>query len=160
MITLSKYIIISNFLFPKFTQPMESRFTNFFSYIKRSNKIKNYKYNSISFEKIENGEDKRTTVLIKNIPNSITKELFYGILDGVGNINYLYLPFNKQTNKNLGFAFVNMINYKNIINLYKRLTNYQFKEIEKPIEICYYKIQGRINLSKMFSKHLNNVSIN
>jgi protein phosphatase 1 regulatory subunit 42 len=139
---------------------MESRFTNFFSYIKRSNKIKNYKYNSISFEKIENGEDKRTTVLIKNIPNSITKELFYGILDGVGNINYLYLPFNKQTNKNLGFAFVNMINYKNIINLYKRLTNYKFKEIEKPIEICYYKIQGRINLSKMFSKHLNNVSIN
>jgi protein phosphatase 1 regulatory subunit 42 len=139
---------------------MESRFTNFFSYIKRSNKIKNYKYNSISFEKIENGEDKRTTVLIKNIPNSITKELFYGILDGVGNINYLYLPFNKQTNKNLGIAFVNMINYKNIINLYKRLTNYKFKEIEKPIEICYYKIQGRINLSKMFSKHLNNVSIN
>ena len=158
MLTLSKYLIISNFLFPKFTQPKESRFASFFSYIKKTNKIKNYKYYSISFEKIENGEDKRTTVIIKNIPNSITKESFYQILDGVGNINYLYLPFNKQTNKNLGFAFVNMINYKNIINLCKRLIEYQFKDIEKPIEIYYHKIQGRINLSKMFLKQLNDIN--
>ena len=33
------------------------------------------------------------------------------ILEGIGNINYLYLPFDKVMNRNLGFAFVNVVNY-------------------------------------------------
>ena len=155
MFSISKYDIISNFLFPKFNQPKESRFKIFFSSIQNvPQKAKTNNY-SISIEKIESGEDKRTTVLIKNIPNFISKDIFLKVLEGIGNINYLYLPFNKFTCKNLGYAFVNVVNYKNIINLYNRLTHYDFDEFEvgKSIEISYYKIQGRSNLCKMFLKN-------
>ena len=60
----------------------------------------------------------------------------------------------KFLNKNLGFAIINLVNYKSIINLCKRINEYNFNElkINKSIEVSYYKIQGKINLSKMFVK--------
>ena len=151
----TKYEIISNFLFPKFTQPKQSRFLKFFSSLSH-NHNDNIQFNhySISLEKIENGEDKRTSVIIKNIPNTLNKEKIKQILEGVGNINYLYLPFDKVMNRNLGFAFINVVNYKNIINLYHRLKEYNFEndEYKNSIEINYSKVQGKNNLSNMFAK--------
>jgi len=150
-----KYEIILKFLFPKFSHPKESRFLKFFSCI--SNKKRHFKYSnqlSICLEKIKNGEDKRTSIIIKNIPTTITKEYIKKILEGIGNINYFYLPFDKIMNRNLGFAYINVVNYKSILNLYKRLTEYNFEnhQLIEPIEICYSKIQGKNGLSQMFSK--------
>ena len=151
----TKYEIISNFLFPKFTQPKQSRFLKFFSSLSHYHND-NIQFNQylISLEKIENGEDKRTSVIIKNIPNTLNKEKIKQILEGVGNINYLYLPFDKVMNRNLGFAFINVVNYKNIINLYHRLKEYNFEndEYKNSIEINYSKVQGKNNLSNMFAK--------
>ena len=151
----TKYEILSDFLFPKFSHPKESRFIKDFT--KFSNKkITNNRFTNftISLEKIKNGEDKRTSIIIKNIPNSITKENIREILKGTGNINYLYVPFIQISKKNLGFAIINLVNYKSIINLYNRINEYKFNEfdINKSIEISYYKIQGKVNLSKMFVK--------
>ena len=149
----TKYEIISHFLFPKFSQPKESRFVKLFSL-----NFKNNKY-SISLEKIEKGEDKRTSVIIKNIPNKITKASIQEMLNGIGNINFIYLPFNKNTKKNFGFVIINVVNYKCIINLCKRIYEYNFNnfQIDKPIQVSYCKIQGKINLSKNISKnHKNN----
>ena len=151
----TKYEIISNFLFPKFTQPKQSRFLKFFSSLSHNNNHnKQFNEYSISIVKIENGEDKRTSVIIKNIPNTLNKENIKQILEGIGNINYLYLPFDKVMNRNLGFAFVNVVNYKNIINLYNRLKEFKFQndEFKNIIEINYSKVQGKNNLSKMFAK--------
>ena len=86
----NKYEIISHFLFPKFTQAKESRFINFFSSLSYKKKYNNHlNQYFISLEKIENGEDKRTSVIIKKIPNNLTKENMKQILEGIGNINYL-----------------------------------------------------------------------
>ena len=151
----TKYEILSDFLFPKFSHPKESRFIKDFSkYQKKKSTNKQFNNSTISFEKIKNGEDKRTSIIIKNIPNTITKEDIREILEGTGNINYLYVPFMKFLNKNLGFAIINLVNYKSIINLCKRINEYNFNElkINKSIEVSYYKIQGKINLSKMFVK--------
>ena len=106
-------------------------------------------------KKIENSEDKRTSVMIKNLPSSITKEHFKDILGDVGNINYMYLPYDKKNNKFLGFAFVNVVNYKTLIQIHKKLygkklDNYRMK---KNIEICYSKVQGKNELIQMFSKN-------
>ena len=71
----TKYEILLKLLFPKYSQPSQSRFVNSFSYLnnkKKSNKSQSSF--SISFEKIEKGEDKRTSIIIKNLPNSINKE--------------------------------------------------------------------------------------
>ncbi len=57
-------------------------------------------------------------------------------------INYLYLPFDKIMNRNLGFSYINIVNYKNLLNLYKRLTEYNIEnhQLIQPIEIFYSKI--------------------
>ena len=151
----TKYDILLKFLFPKFSQPIQSRFVNFFSFSNKNTINKNKVSFIISLEKIEKGEDKRTSIIIKNIPNSINKEYINEILLGVGNINYLYLPFDKYSNKNLGFAYVNVVNYRSIILLYNKLKEYKFDKfkMKKPIEIYYSKIQGKNELSKMFKKY-------
>ena len=151
----TKYEIISKLLFPKFSQPKESRFLKFFSSINDKNKNhKHFNHNWISIEKIENGEDKRTSVIIKNLPKILTKDNIKEILEGIGNINYLYLPYDKVINRNLGFAFINVVNYKNIINLFNRLIRYNFenKLFNDSIEVFYSKIQGKKALSESFAK--------
>ena len=153
----TKNEILLKFLFPQYSQPCESRFLKSFNKT-RNKKNKNetetnlYK---ISLDKIMNGEDKRTTIIIKNIPNNITKENINEILYGVGNFNFLYLPYDKYKKKNLGFAFVNMINYRSIIYLFNKLTNNKFETIEMKnnIEICYSKIQGKVSLRKILEKN-------
>ena len=54
------------------------------------------------------------------------------MLNGIGNINFIYLPFNKNTKKNFGFALINVVNYKCIINLCKRIYEFIF-QFDKPI---------------------------
>ena len=150
--------IIIELLFPRYAKVNHSRFISFFSDIpekKRSSVRTKKKSFNISIEKIENGEDKRTSVMIKNLPSSITKEHFRDILGDVGNINYVYLPYDKKNNKFLGFAFVNVVNYKTLIQIHKKLygkklDNFQMK---KNIEICYSKVQGKNELIQMFSKN-------
>ena len=137
----TKYEIISKLLFPKFSQPKESRFLKFFSSINDKNKNhKHFNHNWIS--------------IIKNLPKILTKDNIKEILEGIGNINYLYVPYDKVINRNLGFAFVNVVNYKNIINLYNRLIEYNFENmlLNDNIEVYYSKIQGKNALSKMFAK--------
>ena len=137
--------IIIELLFPRYVKVNHSRFISFFSDIseKKRNILKPKKKSlNISIEKIENSEDKRTSVMIKNLPSSITKEHFKDILGDVGNINYMYLPYDKKNNKFLGFAFVNVVNYKTLIQIHKKLNgkkldNYRMK---KNIEICYSKV--------------------
>ena len=150
--------ILMEFIFPRYNKVNYSRFISDFSekFEKRRNSFRSKKKSfSISLEKIENGEDKRTSVMIKNLPSSITKEHFKTILGDVGNINYVYLPFDKKKNKYLGFAFVNVVNSKTLIQIHnklygKKLDNYQMK---KNIEICYSKVQGKNELIQMFSKN-------
>jgi RNA recognition motif-containing protein len=151
----TKYEIISNLLFPKFSQTKESRFLKFFSSLSEKNKTqKHYNYYYISIENIEKGEDKRTSVVIQNLPKNLTKDNLKKILEGIGNINYLYLPYDKVINRNLGFAIINVVNYKNIINLYNRLIKYNFenKLFNDSIEVFYSKIQGKNALSESFAK--------
>lgn len=155
--------ILMEFIFPRYNKVNYSRFISDFSekFEKRRNSFRSKKKSfSISLEKIENGEDKRTSVMIKNLPSSITKEHFKTILGDVGNINYVYLPFDKKNNKILGFAFVNVINYKTILHLYHKLYGKKFEDFDmkKKIEICYSKVQGKNELIKMF-KYKDKVKI-
>jgi RNA recognition motif-containing protein len=151
---ITKNEIILQFLFPKYKPAIESRFITLF----QINKNKKINYNNysfeISFEKIINGEDKRTSVILKNIPFQMTKKDLYELLEGIGNINYLYLPFDKNSKQNLGFGYVNLVNFKNIINLCNKIKEYNLnnKNLKKNIEIFYSKYQGKLALSKMFEK--------
>jgi len=76
---------------------------------------KNSKKNSeISPIKIILGEEKRTTILIKNIPTLYKpKELLNELMKNElisGKFNYFYLPYNNEIHHNYGFAVINFIN--------------------------------------------------
>ena len=151
--------ILIEFLFPKFTRPLTSRFiSSFFPFEstkqflpKRSNKTI-----FISLDKILKGDDKRTSIMIKNLPSEVTKDYINEILSDIGNINYIYLPHEKHSKKNLGFAFVNVVNYKNIVKLYNKLNGTKLKDyqMKRPIEVCYSKIQGKEGLAQMFGRKM------
>lgn len=140
--------ILLELIFPRFARPSRSRFIS-----KSLQQIQARKTLIISTDKISRGEDKRTSILIKNLPEGLSKEYLCNILMQAGNVNYLYLPFDKKRNKFLGFAFVNLVNYKSILGVYELLNGKKLVHFpsEKSIELCYSKVQGKTELIKMFS---------
>ena len=156
----SRYEILLELIFTKFMSTKESRFAPLFDTMRvedASPKIRSKTF-TISLEKILKGEDKRTSVMIKNLPNDVNKDYINKILCDVGNINYVYLPYDKNSSRSLGFAFVNVVNYKNIIKLYNKLNGIKLENfnMKRPLEICYSKVQGKLGLSQMFVKKIIN----
>lgn len=143
------------FLYPNLSRPLTSRFTPYFldsSYktgpVERSSSKKKKKGKLfISMENIEIGTDQRTSIMIKNLPTEASKEKIFNWIKKLCKINYLYIPTNSR-NKILGFAFVNVENYKDISVIYKELNGKVINN--KKVEICYSKKQGVNSLTKSF----------
>jgi protein phosphatase 1 regulatory subunit 42 len=149
------YKNIVDLIFPSFEKPQESRFKNFFKeYGNRHFEEKILKLNGY---KIYTGEDKRTTILIKNIPKNMTKNQFKMILEKIANINYIYVPLFMLTRDNLRCAFVNVVNPKSIIDIYLKLRkiNFKYDNPNTRIEILYSNIQGRKELIDNFKEERN-----
>ena len=118
-----RYTIILNLLFSGFSNPQESRFVKFFSNDSSqsddstSSKKSAYKSLNIKSVNIENGKDKRTTIIIKNLPNDISKEELKSIIEPLGNINFIYIPLlikNKKITKKIKlkqkqFQYLNVV---------------------------------------------------
>ena len=131
----SHFFSKSNFLFPSLN-------------IAQKNKHKL----SISSESIALGTDTRTSVMIKNIPICISKEKIIKWIEMICEVNYIYIPLDQNGTKILGFSFVNVKNYKDIMKLCNVINNYVVNINNKKIEICYSKMQGASRLIKAFGK--------
>ena len=149
-----EYII--SLCFPKYEQKKESRFTNFFSkcnyYVTREeNKLE------LNGHKIFTGEDKRSTILIKNLPKTMTKNQLKLILEKIANINFIYIPLFMLTQDNLRCAFVNVVNPKSIIDIYLKLKklNFEYDNPNTKLEICYSYLQGKKALLDNFREERN-----
>ena len=161
-------------LFPNLSHPSQSRFHEFFKKLKELNKIqenndKKKNHNSykkskknkmeLNLYKIQNGMDKRTSLMIKNIPKGIDEINVIKWLQQLANLNYIFVPKDEFTNKILGFAFINVCNYMDILELIKRLAieesynniiNNNFINNRKKIEVIYSHKQGLKSLTKSF----------
>ncbi|CAE7815270.1 ML4, partial [Symbiodinium sp. CCMP2456] len=54
----------------------------------------------------------RTTVMLRNIPNNYTREMFLALLDDngfAGRYDFVYVPCDFRRQANLGYAFVNLV---------------------------------------------------
>ncbi len=164
--------LILRLIFPGFSYPSESRFVKYCyknnQDLKKISKKKSEKSLIIEPENIKNGNDKRTTIILKNLPDDISKEELKAIIEPLGNINFIYIPLlikNKNKYKNnLPCAYVNAINYKTIIKIFQKFQEIKLnadkgvynKDYSK-IEIFYSGTQGKkalINRFRLEKKYL------
>ena len=104
--------IILRLYFPQFNSPLSSRFQNYFNTLnKAENSKKKKKTTSIIIfpDKIMQGEDKRTSIVIKNIPRNVKKKDIRNMVEKYGNINFLTIAKDQERESYIK-AYLNMIN--------------------------------------------------
>ena len=142
--------ILLKLYFPQFTNPPNSRFESLFFILdkKKSNNASSY---IISPELVIQGLDKRTTLVLKNIPNNIKKYKIRNLIVKYGNINFLCIIPDSNF-LHLVSVYVNVINYKTVASIYMGLRNHYFNYNDKEyfIKIFYSEIQGKEQLKKIF----------
>ena len=117
--------------------------------INYSEKEKEFEPN-VDISKVLSLEDRRSTIMIKNIPNKFTREKLLGLIDKnfEGAYDLFIMPKDGNKNRNFGYAFVNFISSYYLPYFYymfngKKWTDTNSKKI---CEITYSKIQGRHEL--------------
>ena len=109
---------------------------------------------ALDMDKIRAGEDRRTTLMIKNIPNKYTQKMLLATVDEHfrGTYDFFYLPIDFKNKCNVGYAFVNMITPLDIIPLTERFNQKKWERFnsEKVCHISYARIQGRAALISHF----------
>ena len=124
------------------------------NYIPSNNEIQ-FQSKIIYPEKIVSNEDKRTSIMIRGIPSNISKKEIRNLIERYGNINYLYIVKEKNTEIKSSVAYVNVINYKTIIPMYMNLRNFRFG-VDGDVynlKIMYSSAQGK-KLLKQYMKRL------
>nr|CAB3460493.1 unnamed protein product [Digitaria exilis] len=81
----------------------------------------NKKQFELDLDRIAKGEDSRTTLMIKNIPNKYNCKLLLAVIDENhrGTYDFIYLPIDFKNKCNVGYAFINMTDPQHIIPFYK-----------------------------------------
>ncbi|KAL1184122.1 hypothetical protein V6Z11_A01G023200 [Gossypium hirsutum] len=108
----------------------------------------------LDIERIIRGEDKRTTLMLKNIPNKYTSKLLLAAIDerSGGTYDFVYLPIDFKNKCNVGYAFINMIEPSQVISFYQAFNgkNWEKFNSEKVASLAYARIQGKAALIAHF----------
>ncbi|KAF8715429.1 hypothetical protein HU200_027076 [Digitaria exilis] len=111
------------------------------------NQSDNKRLFELDIERIVRGEDSRTTLMIKNIPNKYTSKMLLVAIDEShrGTYDFIYLPIDFKNKCNVGYAFINMINPENIVPFYKTFNGKRWEKFnsEKVASLAYARIQGK-----------------
>jgi len=115
-------------------------------------------YNIINLDNIIKNIDKRTTLIIRNIPNKYTIPLLLIELneDFRGKFDTIYLPQDKIRDSNLGFGFINFINPFHLILFYEKFMGkkWNFFNSQKKCFLAYSNFQGKNDLVNYILKKL------
>lgn len=108
----------------------------------------------VSLDNVLSGLDKRTSVMIRNIPNKYTQAMFLEELDSCvkGLYDFFYLPIDFKNKCNVGYAFLNVANFMNLIDIYKAFNDRVWRRFnsDKVCVVSYAKIQSKVNLINRF----------
>ncbi|KAK4440118.1 protein MEI2-like 5 [Sesamum alatum] len=108
----------------------------------------------LDLDKIRSGEDTRTTLMIKNIPNKYTSKMLLATIDEHhrGTYDFLYLPIDFKNKCNVGYAFINMLSPLNIIPFYEAFSGKKWEKFnsEKVASLAFARIQGKAALVAHF----------
>ncbi|XP_075092553.1 protein MEI2-like 2 [Nicotiana tabacum] len=118
--------------------------------VETGNEIDNKKQYQLDLKRIMSGEDSRTTLMIKNIPNKYTSKMLLTAIDEThkNTYDFLYLPIDFKNKCNVGYAFINMVSPSNIISFYEVFNGKKWEKFnsEKVASLAYARIQGKAAL--------------
>ena len=163
---IQKYLKL---LFPKYESSSYSRFIKLFQEIENKNEnvcekqfLTNKSLN-INISKIKNGEEKRTSIIIKYIPSLLGSKNFYDLLKTfTKRINFFYIPGYISDHKEYMYAFVNLSNNKEIIDIVDGLNTLKnkfetYRGLDfRYLEIYFSKTQGYKALKKKYKNDYYN----
>uniref|UniRef100_A0A5B7BLW2 RRM domain-containing protein n=1 Tax=Davidia involucrata TaxID=16924 RepID=A0A5B7BLW2_DAVIN len=119
-----------------------------------SNQADDKKQFELDIDRIMRGEDNRTTLMIKNIPNKYTSKMLLAAIDEHhrGTYDFIYLPIDFKNKCNVGYAFINMTDPSLIIPFYQALNGKKWEKFnsEKVASLAYARIQGKAALIAHF----------
>ena len=126
--------------------------------------------NIIHLDNVLKLKDKRTTLMIRNIPNRYNLELLLNEINlkFSEKFDILYLPLDLINNSNLGFGFINFTNSIHILYFFSEFNGKKWNNFNsgKRCQIVYSKTQGKKDLIKyiqkknginIFNNNLNNI---
>lgn len=105
------------------------------------------KHYELNIERILRGDDIRTTLMIKNIPNKYTSKMLLATIDEQhrGKYDFIYLPIDFKNKCNMGYAFINMIDPLQIVSFHQTFEGRKWEKFnsEKVASLAYARIQGK-----------------
>ncbi|CAN8298558.1 unnamed protein product [Cochlearia groenlandica] len=108
----------------------------------------------LDVDRILRGEDHRTTLMIKNIPNKYTSKMLVAAIDEYckGTYDFIYLPIDFKNKCNVGYAFINLTEPESIVQLYEAFNGKKWEKFnsEKVASLAYGRIQGKSALIAHF----------
>eukprot|EP00802_Teleaulax_amphioxeia_P005655 Tamp_05659.p1 GENE.Tamp_05659~~Tamp_05659.p1 ORF type:complete len:786 (+),score=139.56 Tamp_05659:308-2359(+) len=109
---------------------------------------------ALNVARAETGEDARTTVMVKNIPNKYTQRNLLDLIDGnyAGKYDFFYLPIDFKNKCNLGYAFINFRNPTSIGPFFREFDQMRWERFnsDKICLVTYARIQGKQALVSHF----------
>ena len=114
----------------------------------------------INLDNILKGIEKRTSVMIRHIPNKYT---YKDLLEEINTVcknkyDFFYLPIDLVNNCNLGYAFINFINPLHIVYFYNIFKSRKWLcfNSQKECDITFAKYQGKNELTYNIEKNIKN----
>ncbi len=109
---------------------------------------------NLDIQEIAAGNDKRTTIMIRNIPNKYTQIMLLSEIDVVFKQGYdfFYLPIDFKNRCNIGYAFINFIDPQRIIPFWDEFNGQRWHNFnsEKICAMSYARIQGKASMIARF----------
>ncbi|KAB2100364.1 hypothetical protein AG0111_0g11334 [Alternaria gaisen] len=137
------------------TSPTRRSWSNPYNQVAhRSSHHPHDQHNRVRRERILDGSDVRTTVMLRNIPNTLDWMALKNIIDIAcfGTYDFIYLRIDFNSGCNVGYAFINFTDANGMLMLIDRIERRfwpGFKS-DKAAEISYATIQGREALVQKF----------
>ncbi|EFX00571.1 meiosis protein [Grosmannia clavigera kw1407] len=93
-------------------------------------------HNQVDINRIREGVDVRTTIMLRNIPNKVDQRMLKAIVDesSWGKYDFMYLRIDFANDCNVGYAFINFADPLDIIDFAKARDN---QRCDKVAEISY-----------------------
>lgn len=122
----------------------------------RGDEKDNNRHLRLDFDAVEHGRDSRTSLMVRNIPNKYTQQMLLSEFaengHGPGVIDFFYLPIDFKNKCNRGYAFINFVDYRDIVPFHRRYYGKHWRTFnsDKICEITYARIQGKSAMLKRF----------